>query len=338
MVRQTLVSVYIPASVLEELIAHHVRAVEESQKKLELLSRERRSLGLGPLRTENQEFDYRSYLTDRFDRVLGFNVMGWPKITHQELVARAVSRTAPFDPKGGGYRDSLVWASVIELAKAGNDIALATEDKIFSGSGNTLAESLGNEAAEVRGDVELIRDLGKWLIVQLPWSSDSLEEAVARGHDDEFYNFFLQSGIAGELAPEAKDLGFLRPFYSLDITGVEWGGMFLPLGGAKTSDGLIIAEYDIDQLVDFEADLPEVSEVEEGWEVSQPDFSGRISVRGQIRMIVRLAVLFADEFGLSVDEVAWRRADGSGPGTSRIEEIPGQLSLFDSGRTDDSST
>jgi hypothetical protein len=49
-------------------------------------------------------------------------------------------------------------------------------------------------------------------------------------------------------------------------------------------------------------------------------------------------VLFADEFGLSVDEVAWRRADGSGPGTSRIEEIPGQLSLFDSGRTDDSST
>jgi hypothetical protein len=41
MIHQTLIDVYIPAAVLEEVVAHHVRAVEEASKKLAAVIRDR---------------------------------------------------------------------------------------------------------------------------------------------------------------------------------------------------------------------------------------------------------------------------------------------------------
>lgn len=334
MTHQALISVYVPASVFEEVIAHHRRSVEDVRKKLDGVVKDRRALGLSPVRIDDAGFDYRAYLTDRFDEVLAITVMSWPTVPHRELVARAVSRTPPFDEKGSGYRDSLVWASVLELAKSGHDIAFASEDRIFAGKDDMLAPQLRAEIVDTTGDVELVRDLGKWLLVQLPWTSENLQEAVARGRDEEFYEFLLQSDLTQDLVPEVNVLGFRRHPYSAEITGVQWGGMFTSLGGVRAPDGLIVAEYEIDQLVDFEAELPEGSEIEDGWEASEPDFLGRVTIQGQVRLIVRLAVLFEHEFGLSVDQVSWRRADGSGPGAMPLGSMFGQLSLFSSEQSD----
>jgi hypothetical protein len=91
------------------------------------------------VKVDNTELDYRAYLTERFNEVLGIKVMDWPSVSHRELVARAVSRTPPFDQKGSGYRDSLVWADVAELAKSGHDVVLASEDRIFADQDETLA-------------------------------------------------------------------------------------------------------------------------------------------------------------------------------------------------------
>lgn len=48
-------------------------------------------------------------------------------------------------------------------------------------------------------------------------------------------------------------------------------------------------------------------------------------------MILRVAVLFGDEFGFTVDALSWRRADGSGPGMpvemDQPVTDPDQLSL-----------
>lgn len=330
MIQQTLIRVYVPASVFEELIAHHGRAVEEARKKLDSVMKDRRILGLGPLGVDDTELDYRAYLTGRFDEVLGITVMDWPDVPHRELVARAVNRTPPFDQKGSGYRDSLVWADAVELAESGHDVALASEDRIFAGQDEMLAPQLKTEIVTTDGDVELVRDLGKWLLAQLPWTSDSLKDAVAHSRDEKFFDYFTQSDLQADLIPDVQDLGFRRAPYSVEITGVEWGGLFEPLGAVGGPDGLVLAEYDLDELVDFEAELPEGSEVEDGWETSEPDFSGRIAVRGQVRLIVRLAVLFDSDGDLSVDQLSWRRSGGSGPGVMPLGPIPGQLSLFDS--------
>jgi hypothetical protein len=182
----------------------------------------------------------------------------------------------------------------------------------------------------------LVRDLGNWLLAQLPWTSDSLEEAVARGRDQEFYEFYLQSDLQWELFPEARDLGFRRVPYSFE-TGVEWDGTFVPQGAVRSPDGLILAEYDLGQSVEFEAELPDVSEVEDGWKVSEPNFLGHIIVRGQVQMIVRLAVLFEYPGGLAVDQLSWRRIDGPAPGAAPLDPIPGQLSLFGSDQTNEAT-
>jgi hypothetical protein len=90
-----------------------------------------------------------------------------------------------------------------------------------------------------------------------------------------------------------------------------------------------LAEYDLNQIVEFQAELSEGSELEENWLASEPDYSGRITVRGQIAMVVRLAVLFDDNFGMSIEQLSWRRRDGSGPGAAPAEPMPGQLSIFE---------
>lgn len=330
MIRQTLISVFVPASVLEEVVAHHGRAVEEAGKKLDTVIKDRRLLGLGPLQVKDTEFDYRAYLVERFDEVLSITIMEWPNISHRELVSRAVSRTPPFDQKGSGYRDSLVWADVIAFAEAGQDIALVSEDRIFADQERMLAAQLKAEVATMPGEVELVTDLGKWLLAHLPWTSTSLKDAVAYGRDQEFYEFYLQSDLQSDLIPEAQDLGLRRAPYSFEITDIRWGGLFAPLGAVRSPDGLILTEYELDQDVDFEAELPEGTEVEDGWEVSKPNYLGHINVRGQVQMIVRLAVLFDDDYGLSVEELSWRRSDGSGPGAVPFGPIPGQLPLFES--------
>lgn len=47
-------------------------------------------------------------------------------------------------------------------------------------------------------------------------------------------------------------------------------------------------------------------------------------------MILRVAVLWGGEFGFSIEELSWRRADGSGPGVpwSHPELSPNQPALW----------
>jgi len=331
MLHATWLNVSVPAPVFEETIANYGRAVEQANRDLNHLSRERRRLGLGDLRSASGDFNFRDYLVERFDERLGIEVLPWPKVSHVDLVARAVARRPPFDQKGGGYRDSLVWASVLELAREGADVALVSSDKAFAGDRSHLAAELQAEADETSGSVELVQDFSSWLLAQLPWESEDLAGAVATSRDEAFYNFYLQSDLQDDLVPTVEELGFRWWPDWCSIEEVRWGGKFERVEASAGPDGLTLAEYDLDQFVAFEAEFSEVAEPEPGWEISSHGSYRRLHVTGEIPMIARVAVLFGDAFGLSVDELSWRRADGAGPGfsTYRPELDPDQLSLLD---------
>ncbi len=49
----------------------------------------------------------------------GVRVLAYPTVAHQELVARALARKRPFAENGSGYRDALIWHSLLELLRAG---------------------------------------------------------------------------------------------------------------------------------------------------------------------------------------------------------------------------
>lgn len=330
----TWVTVYVPAVVVEELVANYARAVMKAGSGLVRTNRERASLGLAPVSSPPAPFDYRTYIQERFDDHLGFSVLPWPSTRHEDLVARAVNRTPPFDDRGGGYRDALVWADVVELARSGHDIALVSMDKAFMGDNGALALELQAEVEPLKGSVKLVRDFNRWLLEALPWKSvQDLKSAVGHSRISEFYDFYLKSDFQDDLEPTVEDLSFSLSPYAFVIEQIDWDGGFQPIEGTADEAGLELIEFELGQDVTFTATFPEGIDVEPGWRVSEPNYFRRVEVEGSIAMILRVAVLFGGDERFSIEELSWRRADGTGSGASvyRPELDVNQTSLFEVG-------
>lgn len=326
-------SVYVPAVVLEELVASHARAVAKVEAATQHLERDRRLVGLSPLAGSGMAWDYRQYVEERFDERLSFTVLPWPQTAHQDLAMRAVNRTPPFNERGTGYRDALVWADVVDLARSGRDVAFVSKDKAFAGDQGELAPALQAEVDPLKGSVELVRDFNSWLIAALPWKSvPDLAAAVNVSRASEFYDWYLKSDFQDDLEPTVEELGFGVSPYKFEIVEVEWDGELVPVEGAHTDDdGLTLVEYELGQSVAFTAEFPEGIESDPNWQVSAADLSRRVEVEGTVNMQLRVAVLYGGDFGFSVEQLSWRRADGVGPGAAvyHPDLDPHQGQLFD---------
>lgn len=319
-------SVHVPAVVLEELVANHAREVQQALLNSVAADRKLRRLGIEVRPGTVGAFDYRQHLLRRFDEVLSITVLDWPGVDHAALVARAVSRTPPFDSKGGGYRDALVWGDAVGLAASGAEVCLVSQDRAFGANG-VLHPSLAAEADALPGSVGLVDDFGAWLLNHLPWKASALEDAVDKSRDEQFAEWFMASDFQADLMPAVEDLSLPVPAYALDVHDVEWDGYLRRVGERDAEDGVVVVEYDIGQAVEFDAELPAGAPVDPTWDSQPAHLPGRVLARGAVDMIVRVAVLFdADYWG--VEELAWRRADGHGPGPGLGVTDPGQSELF----------
>ena len=76
----------------------------------------------------NEVASFRERLEAQFDRVLDY-----PDIQHEVLVMRAVTRTRPFDEEGEGYRDALIWETILKLAsEVDSEVVFISNDNDFS--------------------------------------------------------------------------------------------------------------------------------------------------------------------------------------------------------------
>jgi len=64
--------------------------------------------------------EYRKYLLNLI-RATGGEVLPYGSIPHDQIVPRAISKEKPFSESGSGYRDFLIWMSVVERAQRSND-------------------------------------------------------------------------------------------------------------------------------------------------------------------------------------------------------------------------
>lgn len=318
--------VYLPAVVLEELVANQARELGEARRLRDTLGRKLARLGATVPAGEVTVLDYRAYLTERFDEVLGVTVLGWPPVDHAALVARAVGRRAPFDAKGGGYRDALVWADAVGLAAAGHEVVLVSQDRAFGADG-ALHSDLAAETEALPGSVALAAELGEWLLSRLPWTSAGLADAVSRSRDEQFHEWYLQSDFQDGLVPDPGDLGLPAAPYSLDVLSVEWDGGLDRAGERDAGAGVAVVEYDIGQTVEFLAEMPAGTPGEDGWDVRPSHLPGRVMMSGEVSMTVRVGVLFDTDYW-GIDELAWRRADGTGPGPDMQPLYAPQPGLF----------
>ena len=89
------------------------------------------------------------------------SILDYPRTPHEKLAKRAINRTKPFDQKGSGYRDSLIWESVVELA------ATVPEQVVLLSSDDDFADDKKILAAELKADlVEKGMDGNKVVLVR----------------------------------------------------------------------------------------------------------------------------------------------------------------------------
>ena len=162
--------VYLPKTALEEIAAKYDRDVghcaQEASKNLSSLSR---LLGR-PLYSPVGEFDSKEATKSFQDRLLTqlkaaeSVILDYPSTPHDILVKRATLRKRPFDENGSGYRDALIWETVLELAtQVEEPIVLVSKDKDFQ-----------DAAGKLHGD--LIKDLES---LKLPTDKVTLATNVA---------------------------------------------------------------------------------------------------------------------------------------------------------------
>lgn len=322
-ISRTIEAVAIPGPVVEELVANHERQSEDALARLNKAALECQRLGILDAIPRSAPLDYRAYVTELWDERLGFTILRWPSVSHQELVSRATTRTAPFDHKGGGYRDALVWHSALELARDGKEVVLISADRAFTDGGEGLAQSLRDEAASLAGSVELVRDLAPWLLDHLPWQSVSTNDALLNARDDVFRSYFLESDFQEQLAPDAEAIGFDRAPYHFETDDVQWSGALDRVSVRRTDEGATFIEYEIGEIVDFTALLPEGSRLEPHWEISSAPYPAQIRVQGSAEITLRVGVLFEADTSFTFDDLSWHRADGRGNGAPVQAYDPG---------------
>jgi hypothetical protein len=149
-----------------EAVAGYQRAIAEAVTALGKAARSWGRLGAqghadaARVALEQKAGEYHGHLMDSLSAV-GVNVLAAPDVPHMELVARSVARTPPCDDQGNGYRDTLIWMTLLRLAADRTDahITLVTNDADFMDSERTglhpdLCEDLDVIDARDRVDLQ----------------------------------------------------------------------------------------------------------------------------------------------------------------------------------------
>ena len=132
-VRRSGCKVFVPAAVRHEIEAKFVERLEKERKNLD--SSAASISRLTEVSFKAPDFDvsaelekYRLRLDSRFEKI-SVRILPYPPITHEAMVDRQLKDLMPFQPKGTGYRDALIWYSLLEeLKKEDRDCVIVTNN------------------------------------------------------------------------------------------------------------------------------------------------------------------------------------------------------------------
>lgn len=150
-VTKTQSSVLVPRVAMDEVQNLYREDLLEVNEKL--VSKYRQLLGarapkLPKLDIESKCKAYRTgILTLIKDEFRGI-VLPYPQLSHEELVNRDLGRRKPFNPSGKGYRDALIWASILAYLSSTKETAclITNNTKDFwSTDGKRLHDDLAEE-------------------------------------------------------------------------------------------------------------------------------------------------------------------------------------------------
>ncbi|MBD3251021.1 DUF4935 domain-containing protein [Candidatus Uhrbacteria bacterium] len=208
-------SLSIPKMVLDETINKY-------GEKFEKQSHHFRRLGLQHIqfitgeeitRREDAERVYRNYIERTLSDV-NATIVSIPDIDHSQLIERALKRKKPFrGTDTGGYRDTLVWMTVVQLALENDSVALVTNNsKDFCDQSDKeklhkdLLQDITN-LGEDAGEVIFYLNLNSFVAEHIAPALERLDSFKIEIENDEFPGFTLPD--------------ILINYFSYDLDGAE---------------------------------------------------------------------------------------------------------------------
>ena len=215
---------FVPKPVIEEVVGQYRQRLDSGIKKVETETKKLSDLLNRPLLLPTADLQQEvTRFTNELELMLiesNCTLLDYPDIPHEDIVWRAIARRRPFDNKGSGYRDTLVWQSVLDLAdRADSRVALLAADKDFQDEEGTLHPDLG-EDLENRGQSK-----DKVLLVNslLDFVDTYIRPNLKRVFEDNPTRALSQMGI--ELS-DAIGVGVYETYsgvqFSSEDLGVRW--------------------------------------------------------------------------------------------------------------------
>ena len=242
----------VPEVVRDEVVALHRRNLEETARNTQKWSRTWARLTGSPSESsptaaelDAQTARYAQFLADAF-REHSVELLPYPSVSHQALANRAIARRKPFAESGSGYRDSLIWATIVELTDAdeGRVVLVTNNSKDFGVAPNLhpdLSRDLGGNKA-----VELYNSLESFNAACVVPHLEHLESVVRELQQGTHANFSLSDWIAKEM------VGLLNQNDDgSHFVGLEPGHGHVSVAALKSQGAIIIDDVRLLPPADF---------------------------------------------------------------------------------------
>jgi hypothetical protein len=200
---------------------------------------------------------------------LGARIEPIPDVDHVELVERAVQRRRPYDSSGNGYRDTLIWKTILVVAEEGDDIVFVTNDNDFTieeAGARKLHPHLVEDLEQAGVDVTIVADLHDAIRQYLVQGEAEVADLAQQVRlellnewlwDSELYDEALQAKVDPEAAGLPRSTTGIEIEYVEDLSEVTKYSLLRKLGNS------VLIEFEVqgDTAVDIWVDEEDVEEV-----------------------------------------------------------------------------
>lgn len=271
--------VLIPEVVVDEIIHQYQEELQEAYHKYLKGVRSLGRMGFEVKTATGEDFlektikeKEKNYLK-RLEE-LGFKILPYPSTKHDEIVKKELCGKKPFANSQKGYRDSLIWGTVLEQLIPGKDLLFDTQVLFLSSNTHDFAAKDNSLHTDLIEDftnkgfmdctVELVADIDKFFNETINGELEELEtiaKTLRDKHkfnrislDNEFRALLYDEYVLGDvLLQEDEDGGTLLPlmYENPSVKDVNLQNIN-SVTVHRLQDGTAIIDCELDAVADFE--------------------------------------------------------------------------------------
>ena len=150
--------ILIPKVVIDEIENNFSKQLMENHRKLDKPRKEINRLIKEPvpdIDVETESKNYFSWLKNAI-KLHNISVLPYPNVKLRELVLKSYAQEKPFNIKGDGFKDYLIWSSVASYI---NEKLNTSQKSIFGEEIYFLTNNVNDFCEKSNGDIELHKDL-----------------------------------------------------------------------------------------------------------------------------------------------------------------------------------